>query len=675
MSMTRDDSIDHADLVTTGEHEYHQPGHRRPHNGTSLKEGSSSAQQVKLTVVSGPDLGKVASFDKEHITIGRDVHNDFVLTDGFVSNWHSELLREQSSFVYYDLRSRHGSLVLIDDVSINLHDSNHVRHVRVVDGSEIQVGSTLMRLEIVATNESEDDAPTFKPRGSDEKYITAAHRPIEDWTRNLGSKDTRLEILLRLANQLNSLNRIEEILDLIVGATFEAFPAANFFAISLMDEGSDLTPFITRNRHGSPDDTQSGVILSQSILQRVVETRESVLFVRDHLGAEISQSILEAQITACLCAPLVGQRSLIGVMQVDTRGQGSLFSRQDLDLFSVLASSTAFAIERARLSEDIYNMFEGFVQASVTAIEARDPTTAGHSERVAQYTLALAEAATNVHVGELLDVHFTPPELTELRYAALLHDFGKVGVRESVLTKRYRVDDTEMGLIAQRFSNFKHLLEIAAYKRLMETLAKEGRCPCDADLGELRKAHASAAEELDEYLRFVGKIRGAHNLGDEEVARVLQIGSKSIVGPDGRKLPLLTQDELTNLTIQKGNLNQEEWQNMRSHAAKSEDYLDQIPWSAELRRIPCFAGMHHEKLNGTGYPKGLTADEIPHQVRILTIADIYDAITASDRPYKTSSSPAFAANILAKEAAKGQLDRPLVDLFIAKIVPAITGSL
>jgi HD-GYP domain-containing protein (c-di-GMP phosphodiesterase class II) len=640
-----------------------------------LKEGTSSGHQVKLTVVSGPDLGKVLSFDKEHITLGRDVHNDFVLTDGFVSNWHSELLREQNSYVYYDLRSRHGSLVLIDDVSINLHDSNHVRHVRVVDGSEIQCGSTLMRLEIIQSKEEQDDAPTFRPRGSsEEKYITAAHRPIEDWTRNLGSKDTRLEILLRLANQLNSLNRIEEILDLIVGATFEAFPAANFFAISLIDEAQELTPFVTRNRHGSPDDTQSGVILSQSILQRVVETRESVLFVRDHLGAEISQSILEAQITACLCAPLVGQRSLIGVMQVDTRGQGSLFSRQDLDLFSVLASSTAFAIERARLSEDIYNMFEGFVQASVTAIEARDPTTAGHSERVAQYTLALAESASRVTIGPLLDVHFTPPELTELRYAALLHDFGKVGVRESVLTKHARVDDTEMALIAQRFANFKHILEIGAYSRLMETLAKESRCPCDADLHQMRTEHAEAAEELEDYLRFVAKARSANWLDDEQVARIQAIGLRTVTTPDGRSLPLLTQDELTNLTIQKGNLNEEEWQNMRAHAAKSQDYLDQIPWSAELKRIPCFAGMHHEKLNGTGYPRGLDAVDIPPQVRILTIADIYDAITASDRPYKKSSSPAFAAKVLREEAAGGQLDQPLVELFIDQIVPTIRGA-
>ena len=641
-----------------------------------MNEVTSGAQQVKLTVVSGPDLGKVGSFEKEHITIGRDVHNDFVLTDGFVSNWHSELLREQTSYVYYDLRSRHGSLVLIDDVSINLHDSNHVRHVRVVDGSEIQCGSTLMRLEIVASKDSEDDAPTFRPRGSssEDKYITAAHRPIEDWTRNLGSKDTRLEILLRLANQLNSLNRIEEILDLIVGATFEAFPAANFFAISLIDDAKEMTPFITRNRHGRPDDTQSGVILSQSILQRVVETRESVLFVRDHLGAEISQSILEAQITACLCAPLVGQRSLIGVMQVDTRGQGSLFSRQDLDLFSVLASSTAFAIERARLSEDIYNMFEGFVQASVTAIEARDPTTAGHSERVAQYTLALAEAASRIEVGALAGVHFTPTELTELRYAALLHDFGKVGVRESVLTKRYRVDDTEMALIAQRFSNFKHLLEIGGYQRLVENLARESRCPCDADLSELQKAHSEAAEQLEDHLRFVGKIRGLNWIDDEMVARVRAMGLQTVTTPDGRKLPLLTQQELTNLTVQKGNLNDEEWQNMRSHAAKSQDYLDQIPWSADLRRIPCFAGMHHEKLNGTGYPKGTQGDDIPTQVRILTITDIYDAITASDRPYKKSKTPEFAARVLTDEAGSGQLDKPLVELFIDTIVPTIRGG-
>jgi 3',5'-cyclic-nucleotide phosphodiesterase len=627
---------------------------------------------VKMTVVSGPDLGKSASFEKEHVTIGRDVHNDFVLTDGFVSNWHGELMFEQNSFVYYDLRSRHGTLVLIDDVSINLHDSNHVRHVRVLDGSEIQVGSTLIRLGIEVSQRKTTPSPALMSYGTDEKYITAAHRPIEDWTTNFESGDSELQILLGLANQLNRLNRIEDILDLIVETTFEAFGSANFFAISLMGEDGELTPFVTRNRNVSDD--ASGVILSQSILQRVVDTKESVLFVRDHVGMEISQSILEAQITACLCAPLVGQHSLIGVVQADTRGHGSLFSRKDLDLFSVLASSTAFAIERARMTEDIYHMFESFVQASVTAIEARDPTTAGHSQRVATFALSLAESASHIEVGELAEVHFTPPEFKELRYAALLHDFGKVGVRESVLTKRYRVDDTTMAVIAQRFATCKHILEIRAWHELMEALKTEERCPCEADGEGLRLAHQEAIREFDEHLRFIADAREVSYLNDDGVARIRKIGDQRIRTLDGRDLPLLTEEELQHLTVQKGNLTEPEWENMRAHTTKSEDYLNQIPWSADLRQIPCFAGMHHEKLDGSGYPRGVSAEDIPAQVRIITIADIYDAITASDRPYKTSSSPEFAVKVLRSEAKGGQLDGNLVELFIDEVVPNIHGG-
>ncbi len=633
---------------------------------------------VNFTVVSGPDLGKQRRFDQERITIGRDIHNDFMLSDGFVSNWHGELVREGSGYVYYDLRSRHGSLVLIDEVSINLHDSTHVRHVRVVDGSEIQVGSTLIRLEITSPaaapkSRAKQDRADYSSGGK-EKFITAAHRPVQDWTRGIGNKDTRLEILFMLSGRLNSLTRIEEILDLIVEATFEAFPAANFFAISMMDRHEEglLSPFITRPRSATTFQDEE-VILSQSIIQRVVETRESILFVRDHLGAEISDSILEAQITACLCAPLVGQRSLLGVMQVDTRGHGSLFSRQDLDLFSVLASNAAFALERARLSEDIYKMFEGFVQASVTAIESRDPTTAGHSERVATYTIRLAEAINRTQEGPLAGCIFTPSELTELRYAALLHDFGKVGVREAVLTKSARISDTEVALIGQRFANFKNVYWRQMTEKLLAQLTREGRPPSDADMAVLNEAHRIFSEELDQSLRTVRDLRGKRDLEPEEIQRILAIGERSVAGFGGVAVPLLMKKEFDNLKIAFSNLNEEEWENMRSHAAKSEDFLNRIPWSRELRRIPCFAGAHHEKLDGTGYPRGLKDEEIPTQVRILTIADIYDALTASDRPYTPAMAKAQASSILLREAARGQLDKVLVELFVERVAPALEG--
>ncbi len=628
---------------------------------------------IHFNVVSGPDLGKQCRFDQDRITIGRDVNNDFMLSDGFVSNWHGELVREETGFVYYDLRSRHGSLVLINDVSINLHDSQHVRNVRVVDGSEIQVGSTLIRLNIVAPSPSQRPRPDTFPSNPSEKYITAAHRPVDEWTRGLGgTSDTRVDIFFRLAGQLNSLTRIEDILELIIEATFEAFPAANFFALSLMNpDQQSLSPFITRNRMGARH-VNSDDIISQSILQRVVETRESVLFVRDHIGAPVSESILEAEITACLCSPLVGQRSLLGVMQVDTRGShGSLFGRQDLELFSVLASNAAFALERAQLTEDIYRMFEGFVRASVTAIESRDPTTAGHSERVAGYTILLAECINNIFTGPTSTLSFSADELTELRYAALLHDFGKVGVRESVLTKAARLNDTEMQLIGNRFANFKNIHWRMRTEALLDSLQRDSRGPMPSEMSAIKDSYERFSRDLDKDLRVLDELRKKRDLEPEELERIQAIGRRRVTGLFGQPMALLTDRELKDLSIARSNLNEEEWENMRSHAAKSQAFLEQIPWSAELKQIPCFAGAHHEKLNGTGYPQGLKGDEIAPQVRILTIADIFDALTASDRPYKRAMTHERACSLLIKEARQGLLDKDLVDVFVHRVVPSL----
>jgi HD-GYP domain-containing protein (c-di-GMP phosphodiesterase class II) len=149
------------------------------------------------------------------------------------------------------------------------------------------------------------------------------------------------------------------------------------------------------------------------------------------------------------------------------------------------------------------------------------------------------------------------------------------------------------------------------------------------------------------------------------------LGSKTALMPDGQAIPFLTEDELCNLTIARGNLNEREWCDMRSHVAKSESYLNRIPWSRDLRHIPSFAGAHHEKLDGTGYPNHLTHDQIPDQVRILTIADIFDAVTAADRPYRDAVQVPRALDILRTEAHNGQLDARFVQIFIEHVVPVL----
>ncbi len=641
---------------------------------------------ISLTVVSGPDTGLTESFRQERVSMGRDHRNDFVLRDGFVSNRHAELVFEAGEVVFRDLKSRHGSTVLIDEVSMRLNDREHAKHVSLTNGAEVQLGSSLIRVTISAApvlrkrkdtaNLHDDKMRGAEESGNDgERLITTAHKPVQTINQRLQSADTRLAVLFRLAGQLNGLTALDEVLDMIVEATFDAFPATNFFAVSLGSDPEVLStqrPFMTRARGKLPlpgEDEEP--ILSTSILRRVAETRESILFVKDSLGTEVTQSILDAKITACMCAPLVGQKSLLGLMQVDTRGRGSLFTRHDLELFNILASNAAFAIERARLTESIVEMFEGFVAASVNAIEARDPVTAGHSERVAHYTVTLAEVCNEIETGRLADIQFDPDEMTELRYAALLHDFGKIAVSEDVIQKGARLPPEKMRLIYQRFQTVKELAYrnwLHAYLQKIETgeVRSDGR-----GLARIDTQYENYCNEIDEIFEWLREISTKGFLEDNEIAQVKAVGARTFIGVNGQPQRLLSPLEVENLCIQKGTLNEEEWVEMRSHAALSESYLAQIPWSTELKRIPCIAGAHHEKLDGSGYPKGIMGEAILPQVRMLTISDIFDALTASDRPYRKAASIDRALEILGWESDGDKLDRDLVEVFGTIVIPRI----
>lgn len=640
---------------------------------------------VSLTVVSGPDTGMTRSFRQRRVTMGRDPRSDFVLSDGYVSNRHAEIELGGLGVFFRDLESRHGSTVLVDGVATKLRGADSVQ---LTHGVELQVGSTLIRVGIgpaaerslggdtrFGVNQAFPEAMQGTGREG-EHFITTAHLPVQSLDqKSLQSADARFGVLFRLAGQLNGQTTLDDVLELILEATFDAFPAANFFAITLgsdPDEVSTKEPFLTRARGAIPRASDDDApLLSTSILRRVAETQESVLFVKDSLGTMVSQSILDAKITACLCAPLVGQNSLLGIMQVDTRGLGSLFGRHDLELFNILASNVAFAIERARLTESIVEMFEGFVAASVNAVEARDPVTAGHSERVALYTVELAKAVNEIETGRLKDIYLNPQELTELRYAALLHDFGKIAVREDVLQKEARLPQTQMRLIYQRFETIKERAYSQwLHEHLRQLQAGEVQLNGSA-LARIDSQYESFCKELDELYEWLHFVSAKGFLEDQEIERIIALGARTYVGPQGTRFPYLTPVEVENLCIRKGTLNEAEWVEMRSHAALSEAYLAQIPWSDDLARIPCIAGAHHEKLDGSGYPKGLGEEMILPQVRMLTIADIFDALTASDRPYRKAAPAERAFEILGWEAEEKKLDKDLVEVFGARVIPRI----
>ena len=332
-------------------------------------------------------------------------------------------------------------------------------------------------------------------------------------------------------------------------------------------------------------------------------------------------------------------------------------------LVSSLASQAAVAIENNRLYESIQTLFEGFVNASVVAIEARDPTTSGHSFRVADLTVGLAEAVDRADSPDFCDIQFSRSEMKEIRYASLLHDFGKVGVREDVLVKAKKLYPQQMDVVRQRFDYVRKAVQQEHAERQLTYLLEKSREEFLARQEEFQRDFTERLAELDDFLQFVLKCNEPTVLPEGNFQRLTQLAAVQFLDWEGQPRPLLTPGEASLLSIPKGSLDEKERQQIESHVVHSFNFLSQIPWTKEIRNIPTIARAHHEKLNGTGYPYKLTAAEIPFQSRMMAISDIYDALSASDRPYKRAVPTEKALDILAQETKQGLLDSELFRLF------------
>ena len=314
------------------------------------------------------------------------------------------------------------------------------------------------------------------------------------------------------------------------------------------------------------------------------------------------------------------------------------FDDHEENVLSALASQAAVAMENARLVEAIQNLFEKFVHASVKAIEVRDKSTQGHSERVASLTVAQAEAINRIEAGPLASLHFSHDQLREIRYASLLHDFGKVAVPEYIFGKAKKLPDGRLDTIRLRF-----LLAIEQSKSDEEREALRGLL-----------AKLQAANEPN----VVG------NKGDEVLLEAL--ARRYIDMHDS--LPLLDPSEYEFLTIPRGSLSDDERNRMQEHVTQSFLFLREIPWhETPWKGVAELAYGHHEHLDGTGYPRKLMGEQIVPQVRMMTISDVFDALTASDRPYKKGMPSDRALDILQKEFVdRGKVDALLLDVFIEK---------
>ena len=338
------------------------------------------------------------------------------------------------------------------------------------------------------------------------------------------------------------------------------------------------------------------------------------------------------------------------------------FTSVDQELVTSLASQAAVAFENTLLIQDIKNLFDSFVRASVTAIESRDPTTSGHSGRVAVLTVGLAEKVDGLESGPFRDVRFTRDQLQEINYASLLHDFGKVGVREKVLIKGKKLYVGEMLLIRQRFAYVKRSLEAEHYRAKLEQVLSGAATP--ELLAQMDRAHEERHAEIEQIVRTITQANEPSILEEESFRALMDLPSRSFVDSDGNRQPFLTPNELSALSIRRGSLSEKERREIESHVTHTFRFLSEIPWTGEFKRVPEIAYAHHEKLDGTGYPRRLAAVEIPIQSRMMTISDIFDALVAWDRPYKKSVPVEKALDILGEEASHGKLDRGLLGVFI-----------
>ena len=347
------------------------------------------------------------------------------------------------------------------------------------------------------------------------------------------------------------------------------------------------------------------------------------------------------------------------------------FRPEDLEMIESIASQAAVAIDNKNLLDSIQALFDGFVQASVTAIEQRDPSTAGHSGRVEALTTALAHAVTSLGTGKYRDVRLTEDQFKELRYACLLHDFGKVGVREHILIKAKKLMPGQLEVIESRFEFVERSVQVKYATEKLEAM-RSGHASQSA-LAAIDKRLEEELAQVNQWILSVVTANEPSVLPEDKASALEFLSRQTYFDMSGMAHPMLDEQEFRFLSIRKGTLDPQERLEMEAHVTHSFNFLTKIPWTPVMRGIPEIAYGHHEKLDGTGYPRGLRGDQIPVQARMMTISDIYDALTAQDRPYKRAVPTSTAIDILHAEANDGKLDKDLLEVFLAKEIYQVTS--
>ncbi len=373
--------------------------------------------------------------------------------------------------------------------------------------------------------------------------------------------------------------------------------------------------------------------------------------------------------TSFLTVPMKNhENEIIGVLQlinaIDPKTNEIVaFTKSHQRLVESLASQAAVAMTNQTLINGLKNLFESFIKLIADAIDEKSPYTGGHCQRVPELTMMLAEAAMKTNSGPFKDFSMTEKEFYELKIAAWLHDCGKVTTPEYVMDKATKLETIfdRIALIDQRFELLKAQRELA-YIRLMLQSANEGKVLNQKSLqNDIKDVH----QQLDEDKKFIRQINvGGESMRLEDQKRVMKIAAYEFVNESGKRVRFLTDDEVYNLTIPRGTLTPEERSIINNHIAVTIHMLESLPYPKDLMRVPEYAGGHHERMDGKGYPKGLKRDDMSIPARMMGIADIFEALTSKDRPYKKAKTLSETLMILGKMKLDHHIDPDIFDLFI-----------
>ena len=482
--------------------------------------------------------------------------------------------------------------------------------------------------------------------------------------------DPRIEKLNRIGIALSSETDIDRLLALIVseargftqadaGSLYTLEADRLFFRVAQNDT-------LNKSRGGSSSFKPHPIALDTSSIAGYVALKGEVLHIEDvyFLSQDAPYSFNKSfdqengyRSQSMLVVPMKDpEGQVLGVLQLinaqDGSGKVTTFSPGYQTLTMSLASQAAVALRNARLIYYIKSLFEALIKYSASAIDARSPHTAGHSRRVAAYALAIARQMDKETQGPFADVFFPPERLDRLKYAAWLHDMGKIGVPEQILDKRWRLPVGQEEVIKSRFG-------LAAACKALEAAGQ-------LDGPGAREVLAAEQARLNQALERILKINASNWLPDEDLEFLQKMQQETFVDPDGNGQPLLKGEEMHYLTVKKGNLTPEEYQAMQGHVDHTLKIVRNIPFTGHLQDVPIIAASHHEMINGTGYPRKLSGDAVGLEARILAMVDIFDALTAMDRPYRRAIPPEKAAAILQSDVEAGRLDKDVVALFVSR---------